>query len=148
MQYFYNAFWNILQYFYNGRCKCVRIKNYCSEAVSKAVIIRGESVRCIIVSYECNRSTPHGDQNRREQSKTRYNIQHNTVPKEALKWRAREECARFNKYESFLWRAKVSDTLLQSYPNQVVMKPSEASLCGLLQEAIVLIKLEIESDWR
>ena len=79
MQYFYNAFWNILQYFFNGRCKCVRIKNYCSEAVSKAVIIRGESLRMYhsIVWVQLINTTWRSKQKRTEQN----TIQHNTVPK-------------------------------------------------------------------
>lgn len=146
MQYFYNAFWNILQYFHNGRCKCVRIKNYCSEAVSKAVIVRGESVRCIIVSYECNWSTPHGDQNRREQSKTRYN----TIQYQRKHWndvRGKNvqdststrvffgvqmyQILYFNHIQIKLWWSR------QRHPSVVCYK-----------RLIVLIKLEIESDWR
>lgn len=90
---------------YNRRCKCVRIKNYCSDAVQRAVAIRGESLRmyhCIVWVQLIN-TTWRSKQKRTEQ---------NTIPKEAVKWRAREECARFIKNESFLWRAKVSESLL------------------------------------
>jgi hypothetical protein len=80
--------------------------------VSRTTVVRQSQRRMYhsIAWVQLSNTTWRSKQKRTEQN----TIQHNTVPKEALKWRAREECARFNKNESFLWRAKVSDTLLQS----------------------------------